>query len=89
MFRFVTGPRSTANYLTVLEPKFHFERLIRYGPCRIGPAGIPVTGITPNRFARHCIPGLRYRIMKRFPLLILGTSDSVTAAEMLGIPRRS
>jgi hypothetical protein len=35
--------------------------------------GIPKTGITPDGFARHCNLGLRYRIMKKFLLFILGT----------------
>jgi hypothetical protein len=45
---------------------------------------IPKTGITPNGFARHCIPGLRCRIMKKFLFLILGTWQWATAKERLG-----
>jgi hypothetical protein len=56
-------------------------------PNRIEPR-IPKTGITPNGFARHCIPGLRYRIMKKFLFLILGIWQWATAKERLKRNRR-
>jgi hypothetical protein len=63
--------RSAVNYFTVGEAWFSYSDLFVGARAELE-RRIPKTGITPNGFARHCILGHRYPMMKKFLFLILG-----------------